>query len=70
MKTHEFKITLTFADNVKGEEAIREMVEKIADTLKHECESGNGLAPESSETYTEEIEVIHTKTKTRETSYP
>ncbi|HUU89522.1 MAG TPA: hypothetical protein VMX17_17450 [Candidatus Glassbacteria bacterium] len=70
MKTHEFKITLTFADNVKGEEAIREMVEKIADALKHECESGNGLAPESSETYTEEIEVIHTKTKTRETSYP
>ena len=35
MKTHEFKITLTFADNVKGEEAIREMVEKIADTLKN-----------------------------------
>ena len=70
MHTHTFTITLTFADSVKGEAAIQEMVEKIADTLKHECECGNGLSPESSETYTEEIEVVHTKTGIEETAYP
>ena len=69
MKEHKFTLTLTFEDNVKGEEAIREMVEKIAYTLRRECESGNGLAPEISETYTNEIKVVHKETKIEENTF-
>lgn len=70
MKEHKFTLTLTFADDVKGEEAIYEMVEKIALALRHECECGNGLAPEESETYTDSIRVVHKKTKIEEITYP
>jgi len=56
MKKVKFTVTLTFSENVK-ESDISEMSRKIADSLRHECDSGNGLAPELSEAFTEKIEV-------------
>lgn len=57
MKKHTFTVTLTLSDKVSDDEAIKEMAFKIADALRHECDSGNGLAPEKSDCYTEEIVV-------------
>lgn len=57
MKKHTFTVTLTFADKVGDDNDIKAMAFKIADALRHECDSGNGLAPENSETFTKEIEV-------------
>ena len=33
------------------------MAFRIADTLRHECDNGNGLAPNLSDSFTEKIEV-------------
>jgi hypothetical protein len=57
MKKHTFTVTLTLSDKVSDDEAIKEMAFKIADALRHECDSGNGLAPEMSDSFTEKIEV-------------
>lgn len=57
MKKHTFTVTLTLSDKVSDDEAIKEMAFKIADALRHECDSGNGLAPEMSDAFTEKIEV-------------
>jgi len=57
MKKHTFTVTLTLSDKVSDDDAIKEMAFKIADALRHECDSGNGLAPEKSDAYTEGIEV-------------
>ena len=59
MKTHTFTVTLTFSEKVTDDEAIKEMAYKIADTLRNECDSGNGLAPELSDSFTEKIEVTN-----------
>lgn len=57
MKKHTFTVTLTLSDKVSDDEAIKEMAYKIADALRHECDSGNGLAPDKSDAFTEKIEV-------------
>ena len=57
MKSQTFTVTLTLSDKVSDDDAIKEMACKIADALRHECDSGNGLAPETSDAYTEGIEV-------------
>lgn len=57
MKKHTFTISLTLSEGVSDDEAIKEMAFKIADALRHECDSGNGLAPEMSDSYTQEIVV-------------
>jgi len=57
MKKHTFTVTLTLSDKVSDDDAIKEMAFKIADALRHECDSGNGLAPELSDSFTEKIEV-------------
>lgn len=57
MKKHTFTVTLTLSDKVSDDDAIKEMAFKIADALRHECDSGNGLAPEMSDAFTEKIEV-------------
>jgi hypothetical protein len=57
MKKHSFTVTLTLSDKVSDDDAIKEMAFKIADALRHECDSGNGLAPELSDSFTEKIEV-------------
>ena len=57
MKKHTFTVTLTLSDKISDDEAIKEMAWKIANALLHECDSGNGLAPEMSDAYTEKIEV-------------
>lgn len=61
MKNFQVTINIKFADSISGtDEDIQEMTAKIAGALKHECDSGMGIAPESSETYTTEIQVIPT----------
>ena len=57
MKKHTFSVTLTLSDKLSDDDAIKEMAYKIADALRHECDSGNGLAPELSDSFTEKIEV-------------
>lgn len=61
MKKHTFLVTITVADEIpddKAGEVVKEMAGRIADALRHECDSGNGLTPEETETYTEEIKVV------------
>lgn len=55
-KEHSFTVNLTFSEKV-GKKKLEEIATKIADALRHECDSGNGLAPENSEAFTERIEV-------------
>lgn len=55
--SHTFTVTVILSDKVSDDEAIKEIAFKIADALRHECDSGNGLAPELSDAYTEEIVV-------------
>jgi hypothetical protein len=57
MKTQTFTVTLTFSGKVTSDDEIKETAFKIADALRHECDSGNGLAPELSDSFTEKIEV-------------
>lgn len=57
MKKHTFTVTLTLSGKVSDDAAIKEMAFKIADALRNECDSGNGLAPEMSDAFTEKIEV-------------
>lgn len=45
-------LRLEFADSIL-ENDIESIAKKVADALRHECDSGNGLAPD--ETYTEKI---------------
>ncbi len=59
MKKHSFTVTLTLSEKLSDDDAIKEMAYKIADALRHECDSGNGLAPEKSDSYTEKIEVTN-----------
>ncbi len=59
MKTQVFTITINFSDKVTSDNDIKEVAFKIADALRHECDSGNGLAPESSDAYTKEIVISH-----------
>jgi hypothetical protein len=59
MKTQTFTVTLTFSGKVTSDDEIKETAFKIADALRHECDSGNGLAPEDSDSYTKEIIVSH-----------
>lgn len=59
MQTIQFTVNITFADSITGDdEQIKEITNKIANALKHECDSGNGIAPDSSDTFTSEIQVI------------
>ena len=58
MKTIKFDLRLSFSDDIKPEQ-LPEIVESIGRALKAECMSGEGLAPEDGETYTEEIEISH-----------
>lgn len=58
MKKVELRVILTFADdNIKGTKHLKEIAERVANTLKEESNSGNGLAPESADTYTESVYV-------------
>jgi uncharacterized membrane protein len=59
MKTQVFTVTVTFSGKVSDDDAIKEVAYKIADALRNECDSGGGLAPESSDSYTKEIIVSH-----------
>lgn len=59
MKTQVFTITINFSNKVTSDDDIKEVAFKIADALRNECDSGNGLAPENSDAYTKEIVVSH-----------
>ncbi len=56
MKQLTFVVTLTFADEINDNKKVMEVAQNIANALSFEAEFG-ALAPESGETFTEEIEV-------------
>lgn len=58
MKKHTFVINLTFADDVTKKEHIKEIAEKIANSLVHTSDT-EGIAPDNAETFTKGIEVLY-----------
>lgn len=59
MKSQTFTVTLNFSGKVTSDDEIKEMALKIAQSLRHECDSGDGLAPSDSDSFTKEIIVSH-----------
>ena len=59
MKTQTFTVTLTFSGKVTSDDEIKETAFKIAQALRNEVDSGDGLAPNDSDSYTKEIIVSH-----------
>lgn len=57
MKKHTFIIELEFADKIVNDSDIEEISINILDSLVSNVESGNGLSPENSDTYTVSIKV-------------
>lgn len=56
MKTIKISLEITFNDHIVTEQ-YPEITTKVINALIHEVESGNGLAPESAETFTTHIKV-------------
>lgn len=59
MKTVIFTLALEFANKLSTDEEIKEVARKVVAALKHECDAGNGLAPDNSDTYTKSIRVLN-----------
>lgn len=57
MKKHSFIVELEFADKIVSDSDIEEIGINILDSLVSNVESGNGLAPDGSDTYTVSIKV-------------
>lgn len=58
MKTVEFKIALTFDENIRPNQ-LKEIAENIARSIVSEANNGQGIAPKNTEAYTEKVEVGH-----------
>ena len=59
MKSQTFTVTLNFSSKVTSDNDIKEIALKMAHALRHECDSGNGLAPDDSDSFTKEIIISH-----------
>lgn len=57
MKKHTFIVEVEFEDNINSDSEIAEIGINILNCLVNECDSGNGLAPDNSETSTRSIKV-------------
>lgn len=58
MKRLALLVVIEFEDEVEDTDIHKkEVAQKIADALEHECDSGMGIAPEDSETFTKRITV-------------
>jgi hypothetical protein len=57
MKKVTFTLTIEFSDKISGDDEFQEIANKIADALVHECDCGNGLAPDQSDAFTESVEI-------------
>jgi hypothetical protein len=57
MKKHSFIVELEFSDKIVSDSDIEEIGISILESLVHEVNSGNGFAPEKSDTYTISIKV-------------
>jgi hypothetical protein len=57
MKKHSFIVELEFADKIVSDSDIEEIGINILDSLVNNIESGNGFAPENSDTYTVSIKI-------------
>lgn len=55
--TTKFILEIITADKIVSDEETAEMAQKIALALVAECNSGNGIVPEDSETFTEIVYV-------------
>jgi len=60
LRTNEVNINLklTFADKTISEDHLAEICQRVVETLMHECNHGNGIAPEDADTFTDEIVAI------------
>ena len=67
MKNVTFTLELGFSDKVSSDQ-LQEIARKVVDALKHECDAGNGLAPEESNAFTTNIKVSHETPKFSEGS--
>ena len=56
MKKITFTVTVEFADKISSDEEIQEVAENIARAIRNEANT-IGIAPDDSETFTEDIEV-------------
>jgi hypothetical protein len=56
-KSLTFAVTLNFESKITDDKDILEIAKNIARALVNEANSGNGLTTESSNTYTESVEV-------------
>lgn len=59
-----FTVELEFEDKISQDQEIGEVAINILEALKHECDAGNGLAPEVSETFTRKIVVSNSVVNT------
>lgn len=52
-----FRVEITFADKVVSDDEVNEVAQNIMRALESEVNSGIGLAPENSDTYTQHIRI-------------
>jgi len=57
MKSLTFEVTLTFCEKIESDDEILEVGNNILNALVGEISHGNGIAPQSSDNYTEEIQI-------------
>lgn len=57
MKKISFNVELTFSDSIYSDKEYNEITQKLMDALIREVNSGQGLSPEESDAFTEEISV-------------
>lgn len=57
MKKISFNVELTFSDSIYSDDEYNEITKNIIDGLSRQVDSGQGLSPEESEAFTEEISV-------------
>ena len=68
MKKLTFTVEIEFMDKISQDNEIAEVAKNILNALVGECESGMGLSPEATETWTKSITVTEPYTKTQLTS--
>jgi len=52
-----FTVTLEFEDKISDDLEIIEIARNIARAVRNECNSGSGITPEDSETFTKNVSV-------------
>lgn len=64
MKVITVEVSIRFQDHIDTDEEIAEVVGNVLRAMENESETGQGLAPENSETFPTEIQVREQYTQT------